>query len=151
MKTIILQNPKCFFGLLWSYSNTCPTALSNQMKRFGRALLNLYLQDRIYNIMWKNFDRQSFIQIFSKVIFVLNVMVQLNSLIERSKNASNDRKNDRKPDLVMTIPAKTFLLECCAWPSISSENRSMTNFPIRSATVWGRENSETGIEVPENP
>ncbi len=85
-----------------------PTALCNQMKRFGRALLNLYLQDRIYKIMWKNFDRQSFRQIFSKLIFVLNVMVQLNSLIERSKNTSNDQKMIENPTWSWRFRPKLF-------------------------------------------
>ena len=49
----------------------------------------------------------------------------------------------------MTIPAKTFLLECCEWPSMRAENRSITSLPIRSATDWGKENSDIGMLVPE--
>jgi hypothetical protein len=58
-------------------------------------------------------------------------------------------KQSQKTNLVMTIPARTFLLECCEWPSMRAENLSTTSFPIRSATPWGKENSATGIEVPE--
>lgn len=50
--------------------------------------------------------------------------------------------------VVITIPAKTFLRECWVCPSIRTENLSKINLPIRSATDWGKENSDLGTDVP---
>ena len=49
---------------------------------------------------------------------------------------------------VITMPAITFRLWNCVWPTINSSYFSKISLPMLSATLWFSENSERTMSVP---